>query len=194
MARWAVFRSYLASRDKAALQRIIEAISTDELLSPMNAPLAVQAYRLLGMNDEAELATDRAREAVYDLVLRSWVKPLAPPAYIALHLASEISEPSLVPVEFDRDMAGAVHHEKERFFFLVQAAKLRQNWEECARHAAEGRKHYPTHYDFHGFEGIALGHLGRKAEAIELLKVYLSVSHNDPDVVEARQMLDALEK
>jgi tetratricopeptide (TPR) repeat protein/transglutaminase-like putative cysteine protease len=193
-SRWRVFRSYLASRDKPALKRIVETISAEELLSPMNASLAVQAYRLLGMSDEAELAAERAREAVYDLMLASWMQRGTPPPAMAVRMASELGEPALVPTEYDQSMGESIHHERERLFFSAAVCKLRGRWEECAAHAAEGRKQYPAFYDFYGFEGLALGHLGRNAEAIAALKIFLTYVHNDPEAAEARELLERLEK
>jgi tetratricopeptide (TPR) repeat protein len=189
-----VFRSCLAARDKTGLNRIVETISAEELLSPMNAALAVQAYLLLGKNDDAELAADRAREAVYDMVLASWTQQGSPPPALAIRIASELGESGLVPEAFDRTIGNSLHHERERLFFLAASDKLRGHWEECAAHAAEGRKLYPAFYDFYGYEGLALGHLGRKAEAIAALKTFLAYAHNDPEAAEGREMLESLQK
>ena len=146
------------------------------------------------MNDEAELAAERAREAVYEVMLASWTQRGSPPPAMAIRMASELGEPALVPTEFDRSMGETIRHERERLFFLAAVAKLRGRWEECAAQAAEGRKHYPAFYDFYGFEGLALGHLGRKAEAIAALKIFLTYAHNDPEASEGREMLQRLEK
>lgn len=189
-----VLRSCVTMADKAGTKRLLDRVSADELLSPQNVTLALRAYTLLGMKDEAELARDRAHEALYELVLSAWTQPAGHRAVRTLDIARALREPSLIPDAFSRDMAKRLQNERHSRLFQSADALLHERWEDCARFAAEGRKLFPTFYDFHGLQGIALSHLERKAEAIEALRTYLNYTHNDPEIIEARTLLDRLTK
>jgi regulator of sirC expression with transglutaminase-like and TPR domain len=93
-----------------------------------------------------------------------------------------------------QELIPATRHERQKLFLSVLEARLRKEWETCARQAAEGRKAYPTFYDFHLMEGLALGNLGRGEEAVKALQIFLDHVHDDPDCVPAREMLERLSK
>lgn len=193
-ATWGVLRSCIGQADKAGLRHILDGMDAEELLSPGSAPLAATAYRLLGMSDEAELATERCRDALYDAILAAWADPWGIGPSFALEIARETGTPALVPEAFSVDMATALKHEQERLFFLVRDAYLRAKWDACAQHAAEGRKRYPTFYDFYGMEGEARAHLGQKKEAASLLETFLKYSHNEPNAAKLKELLRKLKE
>ncbi|MEZ0276394.1 MAG: tol-pal system YbgF family protein, partial [Roseimicrobium sp.] len=192
--RWSLFRRLYADQDKAGLKRLVEMTSVEELLSPLYTSLTPRIYNLLDMKDEAELASEQAREAVYESVLRSWVDPDRRTSYFCLHTADTIGDASLIPAGLAEELIPATRHTREKLFLSILDARLRKDWEACTRHAAEGRKLYPTFYDFYLFEGLALGHLGRGEEAVKPLQIFLDHVHDDPDCVPARQMLERLSK
>jgi hypothetical protein len=192
--RWQLFRKLYADQDKAGLKRLVETTSFEELLSPLYAGLITRIYLLLDMKDEAELATEQARTTIYESVLRGWVDPDRRTSFMGLYAAEAIGEPDLVPTTMAQELIPGTKHEREKLFLSVLEARLRKDWEACARQSAEGRKLYPTFYDFHLLEGLALGHLGRGEEAVKPLQTFLERVHNDPDCVPAREMLDRLSK
>jgi hypothetical protein len=192
--RWQFFRKLYADKDKAGLKRLVEMTSVDELMSPLYAGLMTRIYLLLDMKDEAELATEQARATIYESVIRGWVDPERRSAVMGLHAAEVIGEPELVPAALAQELIPETKHEREKLFFSVLEARLRKDWEACARHAAEGIKLYPTFYDFHLLRGLALGHLGRGEEAVEPLRTFLDHVHDDPDCVPAREMVERFSK
>ncbi|MEZ0276419.1 MAG: tol-pal system YbgF family protein, partial [Roseimicrobium sp.] len=192
--RWQLFRKLYADQDKAGLKRLVEMTSFDELLSPQYAGLITRIYLLLDMKDEAELATEQARGTIYESLMRGWVDPDRHTSFMCVHAAEAIGEPSLVPLSMAQELIPETRHKREKLFLGMLEARLRKDWEACARHATEGVKLYPTFYDFHLTQGLALGNLGRGDEAVKALQIYLDHVHDDPDCVPARQMLERLSK
>ncbi|RBP39849.1 uncharacterized protein DUF3857 [Roseimicrobium gellanilyticum] len=192
--RWQLFRKLYADQDKAGLKRLVEMTSVDELMSPLYAGLMTRIYLLLDMKDEAELATEQARGTIYESMTRGWVDPDRRTAFMGLHAAEAIGEPDLVPAVMAQELIPETKHEREKLFLSLLEARLRKDWEACAKHAAEGARLYPTFYDFYLMGGLALGNLGRGEEAVKALQTFLDHVHDDPDCVQARQMLERFSK
>lgn len=192
--RWQLFRKLYADQDKPGLKRLVEMTNVEELMSPLYAGLTTRIYQLLDMKDEAELATEQARETIYESVIRGWVDPDRRTAFMSLNAADTIGQPDLVPPAMARDLMPETKHERMKLFVGTLEARLRKDWETCAKLASEGVKLYPTFYDFYQFQGTALGNLGKGDEAAEALRTFLDHVHGDPDCVPAREMLERFSK
>ncbi len=184
----------MARQDTGALRQYMDAAPMDELLEGRSSVLVWRAYLALGQKDEAELTAETVRDNVYNAILRSWVDPADRDVWTPLYLAESLGEPQLIPAGYVNDLSQRIKQPARRLQLLCQDAVLRKAWDDCARFAEEACRLYPTHYDFFRELGLALGHLGRKEEAVRALRTYLKYTHNDVDALTAREMLNSLTK
>lgn len=194
MVRWRVLSACVGNRDLAGLRRLVDQASPSELLSTAQVVRTWEAYRMLGKQEEAALAAESVRAIVYQSILESWMRPSSRGSWSAVYMATRLGEPQLIPDKFVQEVSSSLQISRLRLHLLCYEAIMKKQWDACARLSAEGRRLHPTNYDFYGHEGLALGHLGRKQEAIQSLKTYLQYTNNDADSLPAREMLDSLTK
>lgn len=192
MGRASALRAFTVREDKASLKRMLDGMSTDELMSPPCLDEAVLAYTLLGMTDEAELAREQALQELDDALTSAWAGPLQTGALSPLSMAMILSEPGRVPEAYSKEMAALLTSPREKLLFRGFDARLRGRWEECAKLAAEGIRLYPTFYDFYVMHGLACAELGRTAEAEKSLTTFLKYDHNTHDSKAAQMRLEKL--
>lgn len=188
-ARWNVMKACLARRDAAGLSRLMDSMNANELLSPANITSTLKAYRFLKKTDEAELAMNRLKEILYEDLVTAWTYPNGDNALRAQSFATQLDEPSLLPADFARSLAGAIKNHRTRILFQANDELLHKRWAECVKLAAEGVRVYPNFYDFVGLLGFAQTELGQKEEAIKNLNTFLTYTHNDPQAEKAKEYL-----
>ncbi len=184
----------VAHKDLLGLERLLKLTPPASLRDPQTALLAWQASTLLGRTEDAARIATQLREHIYRSVLQGWVQPEKIEALVGVHLAARLKEPALIPDRFVPEVVAQAKSPRQRLILLCLQSLLEEKWEDGARYAAQGRRLYPTNYDFHGHEGVSLGHLGRKEEAMKALQTYLEYTHNNADALPAREMLDSLTK
>lgn len=191
----AVVLAALNSRgDKDGVRKLVEMIDADSLLRGGIVEEAYHAYRLLGMNDEAELALDQIRRIIDERVQDGWLMPHKFEAMGAARLAIAIGDPQAVPQPFSDHMDASLRDPSGRLAFQASCAMVRGQWEAAARVAGEGIKLFPTNYDFHQVLGLASAQLGRKDEAVRALEIFVKYEHNTRDATSAKTLLDTLRK
>jgi tetratricopeptide (TPR) repeat protein len=186
--------SALAAEDESLIRSLIESVSPQELLSDRMVPLSLPAYRALGMKDEAALAEQSAREAIYRLMMEFWMSGNDDAALKAYQLAELLGDQSLIP----RSMAGRLidsrRHELTKLTLDGEEAAYRRDWEKDARICEQALRDFPTYYHFYFLQGRALAALHRKEDALRSLRTYVSVVHDESEVREAKDLLRQLSR
>jgi tetratricopeptide (TPR) repeat protein len=193
-ARNAVLVALVSRGDKTGARRLIDQIDPDQLLGRGMIDDALHAYRLLGLKDELELATDQLRQHLEDDLLTAWMIPHGDTAGRVIHLALQLEDASLVPEAFSKHLRSTLRDPHEKHLFEAKDAYLRRDWQTAATAAARGIEVFPTLYDYHYFLGMAQARLGQKPEAIATLKTFLKYDHNSHQASQATQKLAELEK
>lgn len=193
-ARAIVLTSLISQGDKDGTRRMIEMIEPSQLLGRGMVDDAFHAYRLLGMEDEAELAADQIREYMQRELVLAWMMPHGHNAAPIVHMALQLGEPALVPKAFSDHMLATLRDPHDRLFFQSLTGLLSKDWEQTAHAAAEATRLFPTFYDFYNHLGIATLELGRKEEAVKAFTTFLKFDHNTIEAAKAKERLDKIQK
>ena len=73
-------------------------------------------------------------------------------------------------------------------------AMYRRDWEREVTTCEEALRKFPTYYRFLFLQGRALAALDRKEEALRSLESYVSIVHDEPEVGEAKALIDQLSR
>lgn len=186
---------YYARNDVEKLQAALNAADIDALVSESYIEMSIGAFAAAGMEEEAELAREEGRKILDSLVLQSWIEPDTSLLISTLDLATVLDLPSAIPNAWGQDLSERVKDSYARSILQVGLARLRKNWADLARTSAEAIKLYPYHYHYHFYflQGEALYHLGRKAEALESLKIYAAHAHDERDCWQSGLWIQELE-
>lgn len=184
---------YYARNDVEKLKAALNAADIDDLMSEVYLDTSIGAFAAAGMEDEAELAREEGRKVLDSLVLQSWIEPDTSLLISTLDLAEALDLPSAIPDAWGQDLSERVRDSYARSILQTGLARLRKNWAELARASAEAIKLYPYHYHFYFLQGEALYHLGRKAEALESLRIYAAHAHDERNCWQAGLWIEELE-
>ncbi|MFO1482415.1 MAG: DUF3857 domain-containing protein [Verrucomicrobiaceae bacterium] len=193
-ARSRLLTTLVVREDKAGLKRLLDMIEPDQLLGRGLVDESLHAYRLLGMNDELELATDQMRQIIENELIGAWMVPHGDIATPVVHLAVQLEDPSLIPPAFTAYISSRLRDPHEKWFFIAQEAFLRSDWEKCAYAAKEGVKIFSTIYDYYYLLGMAEAALGHKEAAIAALTTFVKFDHNTREAALANKRLAELRK
>ena len=184
--------SALAAGDESLIRSLIESVSPQELLSDRMIPLSLPAYRALGMKDEAALAEQSAREAVYRLMMEFWMSGNDDAALKAYQLAELLGDQSLIPRSIADRLIESRRHELTKLTLDGEEAAYRRDWEKEVKICEEALRDYPSYYHFFFLEGRALAALHRKEDALRSLRSYVSTVHDEFEVREAKDLIHQL--
>jgi len=193
-AHLAALGSALAAGDQSLLRSLVETLSPQELLSDHTIAYAIQAYRVLGMKEEAALAERSARDAVYRQLIEFWIHDSYSSALRAFRLANLLGDQSLIPRSTAERLIDSQRHEWTKLEFAGAEALYRRDWDNEVAISEEALRKFPTYYHFLFLQGRALAALDRKDEALRSLQSYVSIVHDESEVGEARALIDQLLK
>lgn len=185
--------AFISRGDKTAVRRVLDMTDPSLLLNRSIITHAREAYLLLGMQDEAELATDQMRRFMEDDMLTCWTQPVGDQVRMLLYMALHLGNADAIPRPFNAHMLATLRNPYDRLGVQVLDALLRKDWEQAATAAAEGTRLFPTYYDFYYYLGTACAELGRKDEAVKALTTFLKFDHNTIEAARAQQRLDKIQ-
>ena len=184
--------SALAAGDESLMRSLIESISPQELLSDRMIALSLPAYRALGMKDEAALAEQSARDAIYRQVMEFWMSGNDDAALKAYQLAELLGDQSLIPRSMAAHLIDSRRHELTKLTLDGEEAAYRGDWERDVKICEEALRDYPSYYHFFFLEGRAQAALHRKEDALRSLRTYVSIVHDESEVREAKDLIHQL--
>jgi tetratricopeptide (TPR) repeat protein len=194
VANSAALAAALAQGNQPLMRSLVESLSPQELVSDRMILYSLSAYRALGMKEEADLAEQSARRAVYRLVLDFWVHGDSSSAVKAFRLADLLRDPSLIPPSTAERLIDSRHRELTKLTIGGEEALYRRDWEKEVKLCEEALQKFPSYYHFLFLQGRALAALHRKEDAMRSLNAYVSIVHNEPQVREAKDLIDQLSK
>jgi hypothetical protein len=184
---------YLQHGDKAALQKLIDGRPEQDFLqSPVIAGY-VQALRLLGREEAGQHAAAAARLELAKDVVVSWSNPDVEAAAPVFEIAKALNDPQAYPHAWASSVIGAVRNENARDLLNMEDGQLQKDWSTVLNAATSYLQRNPTSYDAYWRKAEALINLGRKAEALEPLRIYSKYSKNELDYPAAVELLKQIE-
>ena len=184
---------YIRTQNLPLLRQAVDSIPPDELLSGRLLRISLNAFELLGMTEELQLAKDAAKKAIYREVLDAWTTLDANGLYRAYKLADEIHEKSAVPPECFTYLCSVVFHRLDKAFMRTYEATAREDWPHVLSISNEAIALFPTYYHFYWMKGAALYHMGKQKEAIEPLQVYARYSQDEAEYPQAANWLKEIQ-
>jgi len=184
--------SALGAGDEPLIRSLIESISPQELLSDRMVPLTLPAYRALGMKDEAALAEQGAREAIYRLVMEFWMSGNDDAILKAYQLAELLGDQSLIPRSMGERLIGSRRNELTKATLGGEETAYRGDWEKEVKICEQALRDFPTYYHFYFLEGRALAALHQKDDALRSLRTYISFVHDESEVHDAKELIQKL--
>jgi tetratricopeptide (TPR) repeat protein len=184
--------SALASGDESLIRSLIESFSPQELLGDRMISLSLSAYRALGMKDEATLAEQSAREAIYRLMMEFWMSGNDDAALKAYQVAELLGDQSLIPRVLGERLVDSRRNELTKLTIEGEETAYRGDWEKDVKICEQALRDFPTYYHFYFLEGRALAALHRKEDALGALRTYVSVVHDESEVHEAKDLIRQL--
>ncbi len=185
-------RALMARRDVATLRSLLEAMPADRLLAPELIDLSWPALRMVGLDDEAELAGEAAAHLAVDS-LPTAARTLD---FGLIHLIYDVAEragqPGLIPAGWFEYLDAEVEAERDRYSLRIRQAELLDDSEEVARWAGKAVQEFPTYYNYYRPYGEALARLGKDEAAIAALEVYTRYSKDEVEWQDAVELLDTL--
>lgn len=185
-------RVYARRGDLAGLQRTVDTLPTEMLLSPGLLDESLQAFARLDLKDELEVARTTTRTLVRTNVVQSWADYDSYAAIRAANFAERLDEPDLLPPAWVDELGRNLSDPFARQVVRLIDAKTRKDW-----HAAEALgfsflRSYPTHYHYYWYVGLAASELGHHAEAIAALTTYVQYSKEEREYPAAIVLLERL--
>ena len=187
-------RHHLQRTDKVALKRILGGPDSGSMLVPGVVELALPAFELLGLKNEARLAKDLARRELRKRVVYVWATQDVRIAGQAVSLAHALNEEGVLPEPWLRAMEKRTNYPHMRHGLLLTDAWLRRDWATVTVQSNKLIEWLPSYYRFYWYRGYAAHQQGRKAEAIEALTTYVKYSKDEIEYPEAMALLDQLKR
>jgi hypothetical protein len=188
-----VLEFYTQRGDLAALQKLRQERPEADFLQPMVLGAYLKVLRLQGDDTALARASEAARLELAKDVVQSWAKPERDLAAPVFDLAEGMKDPAAYPRAWADYLAAQVHNENSRDLNEMDDARLQGDWPGLLAAAQDFLSRNPTQYDYYWAEAKALIELGRPAEAVAPLRVYVKYSRNDQDYPEAVEWLKKLE-
>jgi tetratricopeptide (TPR) repeat protein len=187
------FDYYIQHGDRAGLQKLIDARPEQDFMQQPVLGGYLKALRFLNKAAALTRATDAAHLEIAKAVVQSWALPDVETIEPVFDLARGLDDPKSYPREWIAGILGQIRNENSRDFVRMEDARLQGDWA-AALEAANGYlARNPTNYDAYWNQAQALIQLGRTAEALPPLRIYVKYSHNDDYYPQAVEQLKKLE-
>ncbi len=187
-------RHALQQQDKKALETLLDDAEMESLLDPHLLFLTIQAYDVLELKEEAELARERAQEILYRMILASWTHPAAiREAINALEIAHVLPEPPDFPQGWLTHLQ-KIGNTQARLDTGLRIARLNKDWAQMAKLSRDAVKRFPTWYYYHWFDGLAHYHLGDYQTAEDALEIYTHYAKDELQYPRALRLLEELKE
>ena len=184
----------LAQGDVEAVRQFINASSPEVLMQDDMLSLTIRAYKLCGMDAEARIAIQKARNILTDKVAESWVNLDTDAINTVIDLWSAVDEPDAVPEAWTEDMARFIESPYWRGIILTRSASLRHDWPNALRHSQALLKAEPENTPFEYDRAEALVKLGKTQEARGAIDIFMKKEADNPRLPEVRQWLEGINK
>jgi hypothetical protein len=175
------------------LRRTVDSIPTATLLSPGLLDESLQAFALLDLKDELEVARATTRTLVRTQVVQSWADYVPHTAMRAAAFAESLEETGLLPAAWVEEMGRSLADPFARLVVRLIDAKQRKDWRLAEEIGTVLLRDYPTHYHYYWYVGLAASELGHRPEAIAALKTYVQYSKEEREYPAAVALLQRLE-
>lgn len=183
----------LCTGDVSGMKRALDDIGTDALLEHRRLPRIIPALKKAGRTDELTLAMEEAPQALYEAILESWSGSDPYASRLAVSLAAILGKPEALPAEWLAFCDKAYPERQDQLVMRMQIARMKKDWAAMLAAATEVVEKYPTFYSHYWPKAEALLKLDRPAEAIEPLRTFVNLCHDEPDHPEAGALLKKLE-
>jgi len=187
------FDYYLQHGDRAGLQNLLDARPEQDFMQQPVLGGYLKALRFLNKAAALTRATDAAHLEIAKAVIQSWAVPDTETIEPVFDLARALDDPKAYPREWIAAVLGAMRNENARDFVRMEDARLQGDWAGALAAANGYLARNPTNYDAYWNQAQALIQLGRPAEALSPLRIYVKYSHNDDYYPQAVEQLKKLE-
>jgi tetratricopeptide (TPR) repeat protein len=187
------FDYYLQQGDRDGLQKLIDARPEPDLLQQPVLGGYLKALRLLNKAAALTRATEAAHQEVAKAVVASWAQPDIETVEPVFDLARALDDPKIYPREWITALLGAMRNENSSDLVRMEDARLQGDWEGELKAASNYLTRNPTNYDAYWNQAQALVQLGRRADALSPLRIYVKYSHNDDYYPQAVELLKKIE-
>jgi hypothetical protein len=185
-------RRLLQKKDLPGLKTALNALSADQMMSPMVLYDVLPALDAVGMKDEATLARDTLSKKLHDDTLSVWFKPEGSKLQPVNEDMAGLGTATDMPKAFNDFIASHVARKRWVLRYQLFAAYLNDDWNAVSTLGTACTQAYPDDYTSYWFLGRSLAELGKRDEAIKALTVYCQYSKDEVWYPDAQQLLAKL--
>jgi TolA-binding protein len=185
-------RALLQTKDLARLKSALNALSADQMMSPIVLEDTLPALEAAGMKDEAALARDTLTKKLHQDVETVWFNLNGNDLRTVRSDLMALGSTQDVPEAFTNFVKSHIARQEPLLNYQLSKAYLDGDWNSAAALGATYTQNYPDEYTAYWFFGRSLAELGRKDEAIKALAVYCQYSRDEIWYPDAKQLLAKL--
>lgn len=182
-------RQAYVHRDLDRLRFLLGELPSEHVLEPRTLDLHLPALRLVGMAPQEAAAREVGERALYEAMLRTWVRPERWEILLVFSLSEVLYDAPAYPEAWLTHCLERVGNRRMQHLIRLYDAELRGSWDEALGHAEALWAGDPEGYDFAWSVGRAAHRLGRWAQAREALEVFVAHAHDHLHRPEAMAML-----
>jgi transglutaminase-like putative cysteine protease len=179
----------MQSRNAPAVSTALDRLGGDDMLQPYNLLEVIPALGLCKRDAELELAREAGQHAITESVTTSWTGGSTGDAGLALSLAQLLNQPELLPPDWLKFIRQASTERHDQLVHGMLLASMKKDWPAVLAAAEEAVTNYSSFYSNYWYKAQALHELGRDAEAVEPLKVYIRYCNDEAWHYEAKELL-----
>lgn len=191
-ANYFKIRALLQAKNRAKLKEALNALSADQMMSPMILNAALPALEASGMKDEADLARDTLNKKLHQDVLGVWFKQDGNELHTIAGDLESLDSTQAIPDEFVNFVESHIARQEQVLHFRLFKAYQDKDWVSASTLGATYTQAYPDEYWAYWLLGRSLAELGKKDEATKALTVYCQYSRDEIWYPDAKELLAKL--
>ncbi len=184
----------LARKDKPLIDRIVNNLDVEDLVSDRMLALTLPALEILEREAELELVREEAMGIRNRSAIEAWATGDMGAASVTLELSELLHEQESLPKGWFEGTLSQLKQERHRLSLLADEAMLREDWKTAIKHSSAAIEKFPTYYHFYGLLGRSAYKEGEFDKARDPLKTFIKYENDSLHHEEAKSMLEEIEK
>jgi hypothetical protein len=185
-------RTLLQKKDLAGLKSALNALTADQMMSPMLLNYVLPGLEAVGKKDEAALAREALSKKLHDDIISVWFNPEGNNLQSVDEDMAGLGSAQNVPPAFTDFVRSHVPRPRPALRYQLFVAYLQGDWSAVSTLGGIYTQTYPDDYTAYWFLGRGLAQLGKRDDAIKALTVYCQYSKDEVWYPDAQQLLEKL--